>query len=690
MTRISRRPALLPAYPFLWLLSTLCAGILLWSCFPRVPSALWLLLSLLSGSFSLAVHLVHNTKRYTSLFRLTGLAMAFLFLGAALSSLQDVRSSKCWYGHYLKDADALVVTINDFPKPKARSVFLPVTVSNIRQRGRWLSTEGQLQLYIYKKEGMPFYRPGQVWLIPAKLNRIKASGNPNAFDYAHYAARQGLFHQAFLSVEQMHLLQDTRGNMTALASLRQAMQHCLDVAVKDSVTRSLIAATVLNERAALDEQLWQAYSITGIVHIIAISGMHIVLLGALILLLFRCLPFRRLNTIKYLLAILAVWLYVALTGFPPSAVRAAVMFSLSTAGLLLHRNSTPVNIWAATGFLLLCYNPFWLYDVGVQLSFLAVLSILLFYAPVRRWYRPRRRIDAWLWDAVAISIAAQVLVAPLVIYYFHQFPLMGLIANLPAALYSMLLLYGSSLLFLLYAAGLPCIWLGDVLTALTSGFNTLVRFLAAHTPGRMQALYIDVFEYWLLMLAVTGFILFLWYKRSLYLFASGLGSLLFLADLVIKDQAALQQKRVVVYNVARVSAADVFTGKQVRPVFPDTLPDRKTDQYTLLPARLAFRATAVAATQGQTCYISGKRILFLDHCAGIVPGSSFPVDFLVVSSHCAFDPEAWYYTFHPRMIIIDGSLPRWKALQWKAKLSAAGAPVHWVQEDGAWSYPPLP
>ncbi|RYE51237.1 MAG: ComEC/Rec2 family competence protein, partial [Sphingobacteriales bacterium] len=163
--------------------------------------------------------------------------------------------------------------------------------------------------------------------------------------------------------------------------------------------------------------------------------MHIVLLAGIILWLLNIVPTTKGKVMKYGISIVVVWLYIALTGFPPSAVRAAVMFNLVALGMMLDRKADPVNNWAAAGVLILVYNPYWLYDVGIQLSFLAVLSILLFYSPVKAWLTPANRVLAWLWDVVAVSIAAQLLVFPLVIYYFHQFPLLGIAANVPAALY---------------------------------------------------------------------------------------------------------------------------------------------------------------------------------------------------------------------------------------------------------------
>lgn len=691
MNTISQEFFSFARYPFLPLLIALGMGIMLQSCLTALTPLYWLFLLCATVMIALLIHLRKSAGNYAGPIRMLSLLLSFLLLGGALSSLQDIRQRRDWYGHYLSQSDALTVTIADLPQQKENSIRLTVTVTGVHCRGYWINTKGPVQLYVFKGKGLPAFRQGQVLLIPSRLVPLKPSGNPYAFDYARYAARQGLFHQAFLPAAEVRILQQGSGNESWLAAWRRQLQQCLETQVKDSTTRSLIAATVLNERAGLDQNLWKAYSVTGIVHIIAISGMHIALLAAFTLFLLQLLPSPRLKSIKYLVAVTVAWLYVALTGFPPSAVRAAVMFMIGSAGLLLQKDSHPVNIWAATGFLLLCYNPYWLYDTGVQLSFLAVLSILLCYGPIRNWYLPRHRFMRWLWDALAVSIAAQVLVAPLVIYYFHQFPFLGLLANLPAALFSMLLLYGAVCLFLLYITGIPCLWLGKALSLLTTGFNKLIQLLADCTPSRMQQLYIDSFEYWLMMLVIVLLCLFFRYKKNLYFFAGLAGSLLLLADMIAKDQVALRQQRVVVYNTSRNSLADVFHGKQTIPVYTGSESNPKDEAYTLLPARLGFRAMhIIPPSSGQMYLVAGARILFLNNCAQLRQGTGFPVDFLVVSARCAFEPEAWYNVFHPKMIIIDGSLSRRKALQWRERLHAAGARVHWVQEDGAWIFPALP
>jgi competence protein ComEC len=429
-----------------------------------------------------------------------------------------------------------------------------------------------------------------------------------------------------------------------------------------------------------------AYSNTGIIHIIAISGMHIVLLASFILWILKIIPSSKWKGIKYGIAVIIVWFYIALTGFPPSAVRAAVMFTLLAAGLTLDRISNPVNIWAAAGMLLLCYNPYWLYDVGIQLSFLAVLSILLFYNPIKAWMAPKNKISQWLWEVLAVSIAAQILVFPLVIYYFNQFPLLGLLANVPGALYSTLLMFGALLMFVLHAIGCPAAWLGTALTYLTKAFNWVIIFLSDCTPQLMRNLQIDQLEYWLFMGITIFLCVCCFYKKGVYLLSALCLAILFTTDLIARDIAALHQEKLVVYNTNKVSQADWFRGKKVTHLFPI---DAKQVKYCLRPAMMGYginEEDSITKVVRKLVPLKQVNILFLERCH-INPSGKFPVDILVLSNNSMFEPEEWFEAFHPKQIILDGSIPRWKAIKWKKQLQDNGAHVHWVQEDGAWIYP---
>lgn len=675
-------------YPFLVILSAFIAGILLQQYLNGITAAYWFSATVSLFIAGLVLQLIRSVHKNITILRTIAILTGFLLLGATISNLEDIRNSKSWYGHFATKAEAIKVKVTDVPVMKANTVLVPVTANAINVSGRWIKVTGHLGLYIYKKDLQETYQTGATLIIPNKLSQLKSSGNPFAFDFAKMSARKGIFHQAFLSAKEVCLLKAGTERTSSILQLKRTLQMSIHENVKDSTTRALIAATLLNERNELDQDLMAAYSNTGIIHIIAISGMHIVLLASFILWLLKIIPSSKGKGIKYSIAVAIVWFYIALTGFPPSAVRAAVMFTLLATGLTLSRINNPVNIWAAAGLLVLCYNPYWLYDVGVQLSFLAVLSILLFYTLVKAWFTPKNKISRWLWEVLAVSIAAQILVFPLVIYYFNQFPLLGLLANVPAALYSTLLMFGALLMFVLHAIGCPAAWLGTGLTYLTKVFNSIIIFLSDCTPQLMRSLYIDQLEYWLFMGIVVLLCIYCFYKKGTYLLTALCLSILFTTDLIAKDITALYQEKLVVYNTSKISQADWFQGKKVTHLFPT---DTKQLRYYLRPAMLGYginKEDSIANSAGKLIQLKHTTILFLERCQ-IKPSGKFPVDILVLSNSCIFSPEEWFEAFHPKQIILDGSIPRWKAIKWKKQLQANGAHVHWVQEDGAWVYPSI-
>jgi competence protein ComEC len=673
-------------YPFLVLLPAFAAGIILQQYLKQIAPLTWIALLLLLIAALVPLLFIKSIKPQVNVARTVAIVTAFVLMGTTSGSIADVRNNRLWYGHFIESAEAIKVTISDEPLVKNKTVLLPATVEGVYVKGHWVKALGNVRLYIYRKNLSTIYSRGQTLLLPNKFTAIKSSGNPFSFDVSKQSERKDILHQAFLSPDEVDVIASKEIKQPTLGKLKRSLQNAIDENVKDSTTRALIAATLLNERSDMNEDLMAAYSNTGIVHIIAISGMHIVLLAACVLWLLNIIPSARLKTLKYTIAIVVVWLYIALTGFPPSAVRAAVMFSLAAVGICLNRLSNPVNIWGAAGLLVLCYNPYWLYDVGIQLSFLAVLSILLFYTPIKNWVSPATRAGRWLWDVVSVSIAAQILVFPLVIYYFHQFPLLSIPANVPAALYSTLLMFGALLMFIIHAIGLPAVWLGTLLSYMTKAFNAIIIFLSDYTPQLLRSIHIDVFEYWLMMLIIVIFCVACMRRQTTYLLCGIILCLLFTIDLTAKDYTVLHQQRLVVYNTSGKSQADVFIGKKVTHLYAV---DSSQLKYNIGPAMAGYGVNIEKNGTIETnnlFTINRATILLLGNC-DIDTSASFPIDYLVVSKKCVFSPEQWFQAFHPKKIIIDGSLPRYKAIRWKDELIAAGAQVHWVQEDGAWIYP---
>ena len=268
----------------------------------------------------------------------------------------------------------------------------------------------------------------------------------------------------------------------------------------DGDAYAVVAAMALGDKSALTHELRDTYSVSGASHVLALSGLH---LGIIYCLLWLLLPHRRWPAVSQTIILIAIWLYVLLVGMPVSVVRSAVM--LTVYGLLSigHRNKMSVNALAFTAIVMLMCNPEWLFDIGFQLSFMAVLAILLFvplfedvfsakYLQEHRWVRR-------IWGLVAVSVSAQIGVAPLIAYYFGRLSTYFLLTNfivLPAAY----LILGFSLIVLLFPS------LAYILLYIVDTLNAVLLRITA-IPGSS----IDGFHPNVLQVVLTYVIIFCTY-----------------------------------------------------------------------------------------------------------------------------------------------------------------------------------
>ena len=220
--------------------------------------------------------------------------------------------------------------------------------------------------------------------------------------------------------------------------------------------KSLLATLTLGYRQALGHEAREAFSLAGVSHILAVSGFHVAVVSAIISTLCSFMPRRgSLSLFRYSIQIMALWIFVFITGLAPSAVRAAVMITIYIVGRAIHRRSDGYNTLAASAFCMLVYNPAYLFDIGFQLSYMAVLSILFVMPRLQAMVDVRNPLLAIPFSWLLISIAAQVGTALLCFYYFGRFSLVFLFTNPPVSLISTILI-PLALLWMIYPSG----WFG--------------------------------------------------------------------------------------------------------------------------------------------------------------------------------------------------------------------------------------
>ena len=259
----------------------------------------------------------------------------------------------------------------------------------------------------------------------------------------------------------------------------------------DGSVYAVVAAMTLGDKSQLTKELRDTYAVSGASHILALSGLH---LGIIYTLLSLLLSRRRWQVISQVVIIVCIWLFVFLVGMSASVVRSAVMITVYALLSLGHRDKMSVNTLAFAAIVMLLFNPKSLFDVGFQLSFMAVLAILLFYPLFESVWSQQflfgHRLFRWLWTTLAVSCAAQIGVAPLIAYYFGRFSCYFLLTNLVVVPAATLILYLSLLVLLIPSLAYLLVYIVDAL-------NQLLLWITMLPGASIEGLHPTLLQVWM-------------------------------------------------------------------------------------------------------------------------------------------------------------------------------------------------
>ncbi len=388
----------------------------------------------------------------------------------------------------------------------------------------------RLSLYMRRLPDSMGMREGEEWQLEGILRPIRNNGNPGETDYAAISGRNDCWFRFFVSDGSLRnkRVSGSEGHASRSALLREEMARHWQ---GDPGAVMLLEAVCLGDRSRLSEELREAYAGAGGMHLLAVSGLHIGLIWWVLNHLFS--PLVRLTgreLFRVVPILILLWGYAWMTGMSPPVSRSVTMFTLFTLSRMLHRRPHPVQTILVAALLMILAKPGGILEVGFQLSYMAVLGIVILFPLLRRFPfgRIRNRILRWIWDASAVSLAAQMATAPLVIHYFRQYPTYSLVTNLVAV--PML-----GLLIALFVVSAPFSFLGwftvawnRMLLLVASGLNHTMEFIAGLPAALLQTVASDppwlLTLLWIPALLLTG----LAGRRHLYFFAAALGLLVLL------------------------------------------------------------------------------------------------------------------------------------------------------------------
>lgn len=565
---------------------------------------------------------------------------------------------------------------------------------------------GSVLLFLKPDSAISALRYGDRLRVRAAAAPVAAPQNPHAFDYRRYLHFQNIHFQAFPQTDSVQWLASGGGHWwwRAAYCCRDRLLSLLHRHFPDPDLYAVASALLLGYKEDLSDELRAAYVATGSMHALAVSGSHVSMLYAGLWFFLGRIQLRGSagRFLPVLIALLGIWAFSFLTGATASVLRASVMFTIYLIGKAAWRENNGWNVLAASAFLLLAFNPYYLFDAGFQLSYAAVGGMVFFYP---RLYRRApvwdSRIANWLLQAFIVGCAAQLGTLPLSLYYFHQFPLYFWIAGWVVLLIGGVFMIGGTALIMLdfcWQPGADCVaW---ILRGLLWVLNRLIVAIQ-HLPGSvLEGIWIGAGAAALLYLAIffTGAALAFyqprWYWPALGILAGlGVGRILETGELA-------NQRTLVVYHTPRHSLVDCFDGFQ-RITLSDSLALKQenaaaqghrwacsiveTAQRWRLDSvgkdSVELRAPLVFQFNGHTIALISRKV---SPAESGPPPALARVDLLILSGNPLTDLASWRpLLVDGGRVVFDASNSRRNIRQWRNYCETAKLPYWDVTEKGA-------
>lgn len=472
-------------------------------------------------------------------------------------------------------------------------------------------------------------------LVRTEILPIENRNNPGEFDAKTYWNNKGMYSTAFVGegdfklIEKLPISFYDRWRNTAKSVLNNAFSKYLD---GDEL--AIAAALVLGDKSMLSTDVRNGFSAAGAMHVLAVSGLHIGIILQILMLFFGRIP--RFFTLKraLLVSLLIIWAYSMVIGLPPSVVRATLMFTMLSIGKLTSQESDSLNVLFFSAFIILLVDPLIIYDIGFQLSYLAMLGIFTVYQPISSFFSVKNKWLKKIWDGTAIGIAAQLFTFPLTLYYFHQFPNYFLIANIGMMFFAGIVL---SLGILLLSVS----WFGILgkLVAIVFGFSLAAMLIFVQwfeiLPGALAEGFVlspwTIISCYVLILS-----LILFYKKRFVLQTTISLGILLLCFIQYSRYERMVSRELVVFNNNQVLIA--YKNERSTTFFYKA-PESKLDKLKFIGDSYLKQGSSigkyVALSEGTTTFRTGSNTLTLHQTKDGIHVTELPSakTFFIQTSH---------------------------------------------------------
>jgi competence protein ComEC len=693
-------------YPFVRLTLAFMLGIILAIIFEPLSKP-FLIITICLILANIALHFFDN---YT-LSLAKGLLIIFTLVsfGVLITTLYTSHNSDKNLNSY---SGYIVGEISEDPKTSDKTTKLNLNIIAVKNENTWLSASGKTLLYIENDDRSLNLKAGNKIIFSPQLSEIENKGNPEEFDYKKYLTYNLIYSSDFIAGDDWQILQNEPGFdiKMKLLNFRQTLISNLENNGLSDDELAVVSALALGYKDKLSDEIRHSYSSSGAMHILAVSGLHVGIIYGILLFIFSFLKSDKLKYIKTALIIIFIWLYATLTGLSPSVSRAALMFSIIALGNIQKRPSGSLNAIAISAFILLIINPLSITNIGFQLSYAAVIGIILLYPKIYEIFKVKNKWIDKVWSLTAVSVAAQIATAPIGLFYFHQFSNYFILANYLLIPLSTIAIWLCILAFIFSGLGFFAPFIIKLLALSVKSMNFLSKGIESLPFSVSENIYISGLQLFVLYGAIILFAVFFFNsKKYKHLFAAISFVIVFSAINLFQDIESNKQKYVVVYNINKITAINIIEGKDnILFANIDSVANKQIEftaknnwlkkgldreKYIDISPNYQSVLSNVAVIDNQSVFYKRGFIGFDEIRIFIADQNFFPavyeykektkLDYIVLSNNSTAKLSDLIDIFEFDTIIIDGSNSTYRLQEWLTENETLNLKIHNVQEKGA-------
>jgi competence protein ComEC len=613
-----------------------------------------------------------------------GLATYFLAFGIG-ESTQIIHTDSFQSTNYIHSKRV-------FEKPHSVSVTIREKLRSSSFNDRYIvlvnqidntKSNGRILLNVRKDSLNHSFDIGTHLKINGSLYGNSPAKNPNQFDYGKYLEGKQIYAQMYADASEIKIGSIIQKDVWYYTSrLRTKIIRNLEKSNFNKAELNVAIALILGQQQDISPDIIKDYQYAGAVHILSVSGLHIGFILLFVTFLLKPFPnTRRGSFIKLIIILVSLSTFGVIAGLAPSVLRSVTMFSFVAIGMYLRRSTNIFHTLLVSMLLILLFQPSFLFDVGFQLSYLALFFILWLQPLLAQLWLPKNKIANYFWEILTVSFAAQIGTLPLSIYYFHQFPGLFFVTNLVIIPFLSVIMALGVLVMVLAAFDFVPLFLVQLLEWCIYILNKIINSIASLE----QFIFRDIPFNWQLLLSLYLLIVVtvIWFKKpSFNRLVLVLVSIIILQITYFKTHWNIQnQKELVVFNSKKSTLIVERNGESITLYANDSLLKTTSKNKTLTSYAMGnFSSLKLKEKLRNLIYFNGNKILILDSI-GVYPVGIHP-DIVLVTQSPKINMERFLQTTKPKIVVADASNFRTIQKLWKATCLKEKIPFHAIGEKG--------